>query len=131
VLMHVECCIHLTLVSRSPQFNDVPLTAAGSFRISAHSVTYADCRNLAHFDLLVDTACSRSLGFRQWLGVASSIYMFISISTDGNGGCVPPEFGEEGTPMYCICCPTFHSTITSGRYRAMEYSATFDDTRPI
>jgi hypothetical protein len=48
-------------------------------------------------------------------------------------GRVPPEIGEEGIPMYWS--PRFHSTIVVdirlGRYRAIKYSAPFDDTRPI
>jgi hypothetical protein len=54
------------------------------------------------------------------------------VSTGGEGGRVPLEVGEEGTPMSLPFI--FHSTIVVdiplGRYEAIEYSATFDDITP-
>jgi hypothetical protein len=53
------------------------------------------------------------------------------VSTGGAGDASPLEFGEEGTSM----SPRFHSRIVVDiplqRYRAIKYSATFDDNRPI
>jgi hypothetical protein len=52
--------------------------------------------------------------------------MPVAYPREGTGGRVPPEFGEEGTPMYL-------SRKILGRHRAIEYSATFDVAinRPI
>jgi hypothetical protein len=51
----------------------------------------------------------------------------------GTGGRVPQNLVRRGRP--CICPPRFHSMIVVGiplaRYRGIEYSATFDDTRPL
>lgn len=44
------------------------------------------------------------------------------VSTGEDGETHPPEFGEEGTPMYL-------SPQILGRHRAIEYSATFDDAK--
>jgi hypothetical protein len=43
------------------------------------------------------------------------------------------EFGEEETPMYLppIFHPTMVADIPLGRFRVIEYSATFNETRPI
>jgi hypothetical protein len=51
----------------------------------------------------------------------------------GDGRRVPQNFVRRGLP--CNCSPRFHSTIvvgiSLGRYKAIEYCATFDDTRPV
>jgi hypothetical protein len=52
------------------------------------------------------------------------------VSTGGDGGRVPQISMRRGRP--CICAPRFHATIVVdiplGRCRAIEYSATLDDT---
>jgi hypothetical protein len=52
---------------------------------------------------------------------------------EGTGDASPPDVGEEGTPMFFL--PRFHSTIVvdipGGRYRAIEYSAKFDDSKGL
>jgi hypothetical protein len=51
----------------------------------------------------------------------------------GRGYASPLNLVRRGRPS--ICPPRFHSTIVVDipleRYRAIEYSATFDDIRPI
>jgi hypothetical protein len=56
----------------------------------------------------------------------------VAYPREGMGGHVPQKL-VRGRP--CICPPRFHSTIVMdiplGRYGMIEYSATFDETRPI
>jgi hypothetical protein len=46
--------------------------------------------------------------------------MPVAYPREGTGGRVPPEFGEEGMPLYL-------SPQILVRHRAIEYFATFDD----
>jgi hypothetical protein len=61
------------------------------------------------------------------------IPQYVAYPREETGWRVRPDFDEEGSPMYLS--PRFYSTLVVdtplGRYRAAEYSATFDDTRPI
>jgi hypothetical protein len=54
--------------------------------------------------------------------------MLSGISTGGDGGRVPPDFGEVESPRFYS---NLVVDIPLGRYRATECSATFDDTRLI
>jgi hypothetical protein len=60
----------------------------------------------------------------------TKVHFCSGVSTGGDEeGCVP-KILRRGRP--CICPPRFHSAIIVdiplGRYRAIEYSATFDDS---
>jgi hypothetical protein len=66
-----------------------------------------------------------------------SISTSVAYPREGQGDAspIPLEFGEEGTPMYLspqiLLNDSRGHTFNWEDYRAIEYSAIFDDIRPI